>query len=268
MNTKSVVFVPLWMALASLPPLADAGHAQDAIRPADEIRVVQTLDRRTGRTVRDVVAHPSPAEVLRVQVELGRSGYDPGLRSGVIDEPTRRALRRFQIARGFTICGCLTYETILALGIRFRVVDHDDGAHGSGVHARNRVHVVVPGPPVHARSHLGSRTGHGRHGVRAGGHDHRALRHRHRVFRHDHRALHHRHRVFRHRHRAHRHGGSGIFFGAGSGVFVGHAPAGRVDRFRAPAGPGRQRIVIPSPSRGRSSTLRAVPRSGSTAPRR
>jgi len=262
LNAKSVVLVPLVLAFASLPPLGDAAHAQDAIRPASEIRVVQFLDRRTGRTVRDVVAHPSPAEVLRVQVELGRSGFDPGLRSGVVDEPTRRALRRFQIDQGLTICGCLTYETIVVLGIRSRVVDHDHGERASsGVHARDRVHVVVPGPPARLRVHVGRRAGHGRHGVRSGGHDHR-------VFRHDHRALRHRHRVFRHRHRAHRHGGSGIFFGAGSGVFVGHAPAGRVDRFRAPAGPGRQRIVIPSPSRGRSSTLRAVPRSGSTAPRR
>jgi len=253
---KSVVLLPLLMAFASLPPLGDVARAQDAIRPANQIRVVQALDRRTGRTVRDVVANPSPAEVLRVQVELGRSGYDPGVRSGVVDEPTRRALRRFQIDRGLTICGCLTYETIVSLGIRSRVVGHGDGelasgAHASGVHARDRVHVVVPGPPVHARAHLGSRAGHGRRGVRAGGHD----------------AKHHRHRAH-HGHRVHRHGGSGVFLGAGSGVSVGHAPAGRVDRFRAPAGPGRQRIVIPNASQGRPSTLRAAPRGRSSGPRR
>lgn len=246
MNAKSVVLLPLLMAFAPLPLPRDAAHAQDAIRPASQIRVVQSFDRRTGRTVRDVVANPSPAEVLRVQVELGRSGYDPGLRSGVVDEPTRRALRRFQIARGLTICGCLTYETIVALGIGARVVDDDHGGvASSGAHARDRVHVVVPGRPFHARAHVGTRAGHDRHGVRFRVHDEK-----------------------RHRHRVHRHGGSGVFLGAGSGVFVGHAPAGRVDRFRAPAGPGRQRIVIPSAPRGRSSTLRAAPRSGSTGPRR
>ncbi|CAN5336163.1 hypothetical protein BH18GEM1_BH18GEM1_19840 [soil metagenome] len=97
--------------------------AQDRIDPAPAVRVVQYRDGATGETARWVTENPTPAEILRIQVELARAGYDPRVRSGALDGATRQALSGFQTARGIVICGCLTYETIVALGIRPQVVD-------------------------------------------------------------------------------------------------------------------------------------------------
>lgn len=98
-------------------------RAQDVIAPAGEIRVVEFASRITGRLEREVVSPMWPSELLRVQVELAAAGFDPRVRSGALDRPTRRALRRFQIDRALQICGCLTYETIVALAIRPVVTD-------------------------------------------------------------------------------------------------------------------------------------------------
>ncbi|HUP19022.1 MAG TPA: peptidoglycan-binding protein, partial [Gemmatimonadota bacterium] len=90
--------------------------AQDVIGPAWEVRVVERVDAVYG-VIREVVRDPSPAEILRVQIELARHGHDPGVRSGALDRPTRRALAAFQAARGLVICSCLSYETVVVLGI-------------------------------------------------------------------------------------------------------------------------------------------------------
>lgn len=105
--------------------------AQDRIDPAAAIRVVETDNPVTGELARSVVPDATPAEILRVQVELAKIGHDPGVRSGQLDGPTRRALVNFQTARGLMVCGCLTYETIIALGIRPQVVATVDVASRS-----------------------------------------------------------------------------------------------------------------------------------------
>lgn len=144
--------VPLAPTLAvGLVVAPSLSLAQDSIRPAREIRVVETVDRRTGRTARDVVTHPLPAEILRVQIELARRGHDPRVRSGVLDEPTRRALRRFQIAESLTICGCLTYETVVALGIPTTTVEPLGVVIDRRGHRDDRVIVVVPDGRRHPR---------------------------------------------------------------------------------------------------------------------
>lgn len=113
------------LALACAAILAHASEArgQDAIRPAETIRVVESRGV-SGSVAREVVGDLLPAEVLLVQVALARAGFDPGVRSGVVDGATRSALRSFQARRGLVlICGCVSYETVVALGIRPRVVE-------------------------------------------------------------------------------------------------------------------------------------------------
>lgn len=100
--------------LLGAPALA---MGQDRIGPAETIRVIELIESATRRPTRQVAEDLTPAEILRLQVELDRAGYDPHSRTGVLDEPTRRALSRFQAARGLEICGCVTYETVVALGI-------------------------------------------------------------------------------------------------------------------------------------------------------
>lgn len=128
--------VLLGVALAAGPALA-----QDVIRPTAEIRVLEAEDPLHGRYVREVVPDPTPAEILRVQVALARAGHDPGVRSGVLDAPTRSALRRLQIERGLGICGCVSYETVVALGIRVEVVA--PGAHAARGYGSSTPRVVI-----------------------------------------------------------------------------------------------------------------------------
>lgn len=152
---------------------AAAARAQDAIEPAEAIRVVELVSRTTGRLERDVASPAWPSEILRVQVELAAVGFDPRVRTGALDRSTRRSLRRFQIARGLRICGCLTYETIVALAIHPVVViayaqgiDHRpvlilgmSKRHRKGVAVGHRPLSVRKRPhPLKPRSSVGVRT--------------------------------------------------------------------------------------------------------------
>lgn len=120
-------------------------RAQNVIEPAASVRVVETRSRFSGQLVRQVIEDLEPAEVLRVQVELGRAGFDPKFRNGIVNTSTRHALRRFQTARGLRICSCVSYETVIALGIRPQLLI---GGESAVVYSQRRDHglvVVVPG---------------------------------------------------------------------------------------------------------------------------
>ncbi len=119
--------------------------AQDVIEPASKVRVIEARSRVGGQLVRQVVEDLEPAEVLRVQIELGRAGFDPKFRNGVVNTSTRRALRRFQIARGLRICSCISYETVIALGIRPELLIGGGSTIAYGDHRDHGVIVVVPG---------------------------------------------------------------------------------------------------------------------------
>ncbi len=119
--------------------------AQDAIEPASSVRVVETRSRFSGQLVRQVVEDLEPAEVLRVQVELGRAGFDPKFRNGIVNTSTRRELRRFQIARGLRICSCVSYETVIALGIRPQLLIGGESAIVYSHRRDDELVVVVPG---------------------------------------------------------------------------------------------------------------------------
>lgn len=113
--------------------LAGPGLAQDRIAPASSVRVVELVDVSGTRIERSILEPMLPAEVLRLQVALGRAGFDPGVRSGVVDAETEAALRQFQLARGLEVCGCASYETLLALGVPVQVVGRAELRRASGV---------------------------------------------------------------------------------------------------------------------------------------
>lgn len=134
--------------LLALTVTALPARAQVRSDAAATIRVVEYADPGTGRRERTVVDDLTPAEVLQVQRALGRAGYEPGVRTGALGPATRRALSRFQAARGLRICGCVSYETVIALGIVPEVVGRDGYGRSPGPPS---VIVVVPGRDGHRR---------------------------------------------------------------------------------------------------------------------
>ena len=59
----------------------------------------------------------------QVERRLARMGHDPGPVDGILDRPSRRAIRAFQRDRGIEVTGFLTAETIgLILGAGFRLL--------------------------------------------------------------------------------------------------------------------------------------------------
>lgn len=55
--------------------------------------------------------------MMRVQLALLQLGIYDGEVNGVLDSPTREALKRFQIVKGYESSGRMTTETLNALGI-------------------------------------------------------------------------------------------------------------------------------------------------------
>lgn len=149
------------LAVLAAALLAAPAAAQDRIEPAATLRVVETDNPVTGGIARSMASDPTPAEILRVQVELARAGFDGGTRSGQLDGPTRRALVDFQTVRGLMVCGCLTYETVVALGIRPLVVASADRPpmstgrveHGVTIVDGSAIYVVLPHGRFHHRRH-------------------------------------------------------------------------------------------------------------------
>ena len=139
--------VPSSTIALALTLLASLALAQDRIGPAQAIRVVELVDVSGTRLERTVLEPMTPAEVLRLQVALGRAGFDPGVRSGIVDAETATALQQFQLARGLEACGCPSYETILALGVRVDVVGRAEIRRAAGVRtaAGDPVYIVDSG---------------------------------------------------------------------------------------------------------------------------
>jgi hypothetical protein len=117
------------LALALAP---SSGIAQPAVAPAPAIRVIEFVDPYSGERDRRVADDLTEAEISRLQNALAAAGFDPGRATGVWNAATREELGRFQASRGLLRCECLTYETLVALGIRPQVVASIHAAHGSG----------------------------------------------------------------------------------------------------------------------------------------
>jgi len=142
------------IAGASLPVAAGA---------QEPIRVVETVNAVTGERHRYVVRDLREEEIRSVQTALRNEGYVGIGWTGRLDDGTRDGLQRFQHERGLVECGCVSYETVVGLGLHPEVVASvagggepagtADGATGSDTGIRSGVlypvgiPIYVPRPP-------------------------------------------------------------------------------------------------------------------------
>lgn len=133
--------------LALFSPLGLGAQHRDPLPPG--IRMVAAYDPTTDVRTFASIEPMSGTEILAIQTALANAGTDPGPLDGQLGPGTRRALERFQRQRGLDVCGCVSYETVIALGLRPLVVQTVIGtapeAHG--------VEVFLPkGPPPAPRA--------------------------------------------------------------------------------------------------------------------
>jgi hypothetical protein len=88
----------------------------------ESIRVVESIQARTGERHRYVIRELETGEIRALQSALREAGYVGIGWTGRMDDGTVRGLRRFQRERGLVECGCVSYETVVALGLRPEVV--------------------------------------------------------------------------------------------------------------------------------------------------
>lgn len=143
-------YITLAAAVATIVLSPAVTPAQPAVAPSTTIRVIELVDPSTGQRSREVAQDLTGPEISRVQRALASAGFDAGRATGVLNSTTLVVLDRFQSSRGLVRCGCVSYETILALGIRPEVVASIRapvrGGYGSQVlviapHDRTRVGV-------------------------------------------------------------------------------------------------------------------------------
>jgi hypothetical protein len=86
-------------------------------RVGGDIRVVETVDPVSGVRYRQAVYDLTRNEIKAVQRALREAGYLGVGWTGRLDHGTVEALRELQENRGLYPCGCVSYETIVALGL-------------------------------------------------------------------------------------------------------------------------------------------------------
>jgi hypothetical protein len=95
---------------------AQPAHAQ---RSSDgDIRVVETVDPVSGARYRQAVYDLTHKEIKAVQRALREDGHLGVGWTGRLDDGTIKALNELQEERGLYMCGCVSYETIVALGLK------------------------------------------------------------------------------------------------------------------------------------------------------
>jgi hypothetical protein len=112
----------LAVGLTGVVASPDAALPQPAVAPSTSVRVVELIDPWTAERFRTVAEDLTSGEISRVQHALASAGFDPGRATGRMNATTALALGRFQSSRGLLRCDCVSYETVLALGIRPVVV--------------------------------------------------------------------------------------------------------------------------------------------------
>jgi hypothetical protein len=122
MSRIAYILRPLAIGLALTAAMPIGGRSQPAVAPTTAIRVIEIVDPASGLSARQVADDLTPAEIARVQRALAAAGFVTGRATGTLNPATRVALGRFQAARGLSRCECVSYETIVALGIRPLVV--------------------------------------------------------------------------------------------------------------------------------------------------
>ena len=88
----------------------------------ESIRVVEAVSASTGDRQRYVIRDLDAREIRTLQSALREAGYVGIGWTGRLDDGTVRGLTRFQAERGLVECGCVSYETVVALGIRPEVI--------------------------------------------------------------------------------------------------------------------------------------------------
>jgi hypothetical protein len=83
-----------------------------------DIRVVETVDPVSGARYRQAVYDLTKKEIKAVQRALREDGYLGVGWTGQLDHGTVKALNELQVERGLYQCGCVSYETIVALGLK------------------------------------------------------------------------------------------------------------------------------------------------------
>ncbi len=145
------------LVLCLTAALPTSSAAQDAVR------VVEAVNETTGDRQRYVVRDLSEAEIKAVQTALRGEGYIGIGWTGRLDDGTVEGLGRFQRERGLVECGCISYETIVALGLRPDIVatvavgpappaaDGNESRYGSsvssGIYYPVGIPVFIPRPP-------------------------------------------------------------------------------------------------------------------------
>ena len=108
-------------ALFALAAIAAAGLPVPACAQ-ETVRVVEIVSAVTGERQRYVVRDLREQEIRSVQAALRNEGYVGIGWTGRLDDGTRDGLRRFQQERGLVECGCVSYETVVGLGLHPEVV--------------------------------------------------------------------------------------------------------------------------------------------------
>lgn len=132
----------LWIGvLAATVPVTLAAQQSPS---ASGIRMIAAYDPATDTRTFAVLEPMSGGEILALQTALAQVGFDPGPLDGQLGPGTRRALERFQRDRGLSPCGCVSYETVVGLGLRPLVLQTVIGSSPDAL----GIEVIMPtGPP-------------------------------------------------------------------------------------------------------------------------
>ena len=149
-----------WTAIMALGLvlLALSSHPLHAQRASDgDVRVVETVDPVSGARYRQAVYDLTRSEIKAVQRALREDGYLGVGWTGQLDHGTVKALNELQQDRGLHQCGCVSYETIVALGLKPEVLvttvaaggtsasaARSDDRYRSGYHSGIYYPIVVP----------------------------------------------------------------------------------------------------------------------------
>lgn len=126
----AVLFASAMLALILVPVPGRGQSRGDA-----GIRVVETVDPVSGARYRQTVYDLTRKEIQAVQRALREDGYLGVGWTGQLDHGTVKALGELQEERGLYRCGCVSYETVIALGLKPDVHVTTVAVGGAGVGA-------------------------------------------------------------------------------------------------------------------------------------
>ncbi len=115
---SSISAAPAALVAAVLMVLIPEPAGAQSSGSEGEVRVIETIDPVSGARYRQALYDLTRKEIKTVQRALRESGYLGVGWTGKLDHGTVRALNELQEERGLYQCGCVSYETIVALGLK------------------------------------------------------------------------------------------------------------------------------------------------------